>query len=156
MEVALFVPELEGMAKSFEELECWQLADRLRKEVWEICKQEQVCRWFKFCDGFTDAAGSVCRNISEGFRRQGSPQIVQFFGYALGSIAEVKDYLIECLTREYITRERCDELLELLEHAQAKTLNFKRYHERRTKREKGPRTQRAFFYHVAPDRWTMR
>jgi four helix bundle protein len=77
--------------------------------------------------------GSVCRNISEGFARFESSFIVQFFNYALASLAEVEDYLRECQARKFIDDARFEADLELLEHTRAKTLRFKHYHERKQK-----------------------
>ena len=119
------------MARKAEELECWQLADKLRTEVIALCAQPTVARYCKFCDGFMDAAGSVCRNIQEGFDRNRSTYIVQFFEYALGSLKEVIDYLHESKLRKFIDTTRHDELKEFAEHARAKTIKFKRYHERK-------------------------
>ena len=81
------------------DLRCWQLADAVRREVNALCKQPRLVNDFRFCDGFRDAAGSVCRNIAEGFARYESPSIVQFFRYALASLVEVQDYLNEASTR---------------------------------------------------------
>ena len=121
------------MASKITDLECWRLADELRTEVAAICAQEKVAERRRFCDGFTEASGSVCRNISEGFVRFESSWIVQYFGYALGSLAEVEDYLRECLTRGFIELQRFETDLALLEHTRAKTLRFKQYHERKLK-----------------------
>jgi four helix bundle protein len=121
------------MASKITDLECWRLADELRAEVHAICAQERVAERRKFCDGFTEAAGSVCRNISEGFGRFDSGYIVQFFGYALASLSEAEDYLRECQMRHFIDKARFDADLELLEHTRAKTLRFKQYHERKQK-----------------------
>jgi four helix bundle protein len=130
------------MATKFTELQCWRLSDELREEVNAICAQEQVTWRRRFCDGFTEAAGSVCHNIAEGFVRYESPQIVQFFTYALSSLAEVEDYLRECLTRRFITRDRFDKDLELLEHARAKTTRFMQHHKAREARRKQRRSGR--------------
>ena len=119
------------MAKRVQDLQCWQLADSLRKQVHAICAQAAVARHRRFCDGFSEAAGSVCRNISEGFGRFDSAPIVQFFGYALGSLAEVEDYLRECVTREFIDEGRFKELSKLAEHTRALTLNFSQYHQKK-------------------------
>ena len=121
------------MASKITDLQCWRLADRLRTEVHAICAQERVAERRRFCDGFTEAMGSVCRNISEGFARFESGFIVQFFNYALASLAEVEDYLRECQTRKFIDDARFDADLGLLEHTRAKTLRFKQYHERKQK-----------------------
>ena len=102
------------MATRVADLQCWRLADELRTEVHAICAQPQVTERRRFCDGFTEAAGSVCRNISEG-----------------------------CQTRKFILPERCTTLLELAEHTRATTLNFKRYHERKQReKRKAPRRTR--------------
>ena len=98
-----------------------------------ICAQDEVAPHFRFCSGFTEAAGSVCRNISEGFERFGSGSIVQFFSYALASLAEVEDYLRECVTRQFLERDRFQKNLDLAEHARATMLNFRRYHETKLK-----------------------
>ena len=94
-----------------------------------ICAQGTAARCFRFCEGFTEAAGSVCRNISEGFGRFESAQIVQFFSYALGSLAEVEDYLRECVTRNLIDEGHYQQVSKLAEHTRALTLNFSLYHQ---------------------------
>ena len=96
-----------------------------------ICAQEQVTWRRRFCDGFTEAAGSVCRNIGEGFGRYGSGPIVQYFTYALASLQEVKDYLGECRSRGFIDDSRLAADLDLLEHTKATTLNFMKYHRKK-------------------------
>ena len=127
------------MAKKVEELQCWQLADRLRSEVIAICAQKSVSTHFRFCAGFTEAAGSVCHNISEGFARYYSAPIVQFFTYALGSLGEVEDYLRESLERKFISNERFLKDMELAEHTRAKTLKFMQFHERKLKTRRADR-----------------
>jgi four helix bundle protein len=116
--------------RHFTELRCWQLADELRREVVAICAIERVRRRRRFCDSFEDAAGSVCRNISEGFARFDSGPIVQFFGYALGSLQEVEDHLRSVSLERSSTSPAFDRLWDLAEHTKATTLNFKRTHEK--------------------------
>ena len=127
------------MARKVEELQCWQLADRLRAEVNAICAQKSVSGHFKFCAGFTEAAGSVCHNISEGFARYYSASIVQFFTYALGSLEEAEDYLKESLTRSFISKERFLKDMDLAEHTRATTLKFMRFHEAKLKARRSGR-----------------
>ena len=130
------------MAREVEELQCYQLADQLRREVVAICAQERVTERRRFCDGFTEAAGSVCRNIREGFARYDSGPIVQFFRYALASLEEVKDYLCECAEREFIDQNRFATDLDLAEHTKATTLQFMRFHEAKRKRQTKKRRPR--------------
>jgi len=130
------------MAKRVDELQCWRLADQLRTEVIAICEQPDVSRHGRFCEGFTEAAGSVCRNIREGFGRFASGSIVQFFDYALGSLEEVEDYLHESRTRKFINPDRFARNLDLAEHTRATTLKFKRFHENKLPPSRPPRTSR--------------
>jgi four helix bundle protein len=118
----------------FRNLRCWQLADTIRSEVIAICAKEPLAKDFRFCDGFRAAAGSVCHNIGEGFTRYKSGEIVQFFGYALASMSEVKDYLVECQTRGAITTTVADRLLDDCEHTKAMMLKFVKPHKARGKR----------------------
>ena len=128
------------MAHKVEDLLCWRLADELRSEVHAICALPVVAERRRFCDGFTEAAGSVCRNLSEGFARFESAPIVQFFTYALGSLAEVVDYLHECHTRGHLDAARLARAIGLADHTRATTLNFMRFHQRRLKR-RSPHTR---------------
>ena len=104
-----------------------------------ICAHERVIRDFRFCDGFKDAAGSVCRNISEGFRRYESAEIVQFFRYALASSSEVKDYLIESELRGAIGAADRDRLLDECDHTESMMLKFIKPHLARTTRPRRTR-----------------
>jgi four helix bundle protein len=135
--LALDVPALFGMTTSnFRNLRCWQLADALRVEVIAMCARERVARDFKFCDNFLDAAGSVCHNISEGFARFESAEILRFFRYALASLAEVQDQLIESRERKFIEPAEFDRLWDQAEHTKATSLNFMKPHDAKVKSRK--------------------
>ena len=116
------------MPRRAEELQRWRLADKLRADVIAICEQKQVARYFRYCDGFTEAAGSVCHNIREGFVRYYPRPIIQFFTYALSSLEEVEDYLCEGLERKFLEKERYVDDMDLAEHCCATMLNFIRPH----------------------------
>ena len=117
--------------RDFRDLQCWQLASSIREEVIAICAKEQVATDFRFCSSFLDAAGSVCRNLSEGFTRFESPQILLFFGYALASLAEVQDHLEECRARHFIDQRQYEGLADRAQHAKAAVLKFLRPHRAR-------------------------
>jgi four helix bundle protein len=76
----------------------------------------------------------VCRNLAEGFTRFHSGEIVQFFTYALASLAEVQDYLSESLVRDALSRARYDQLIDLSEHVKATATNFMRPHQRKPRK----------------------
>jgi four helix bundle protein len=122
--------------RNFRDLQCWQLANRLRGEVNAICSMPKVAGDFKFCNSFRDAIGSVCRNIAEGFTRGSSCEIVQFFTYSMASLAESQDHLEECRIRSIIDKERFDLDWDLAEHTKATCKNFMKPHEERCRRQK--------------------
>ncbi len=153
-QVARVVPQAAGMAKRAEELECWQLANELRTEVVAICSQDKVARHFRFCDGFTEAAGSVCHNIREGFVRYESGPLVQFFTYALASLEEVADYLVECRTRKFIDEACHVRLRDLSEHTRATTINFMRAHQSKLREAKRSSSSRRVDRTSKPKRCT--
>jgi four helix bundle protein len=126
----------------FRELRCWQLADSVRAEVNAICAKAAVAQDFRFCNGFRDAAGSVCHNLGEGFTRYRSGDIVQFFTYALASIAEVQDYLVESCTRGAITQSDMTRLIDHCDHTRAMALRFMKPHEARLRRKSKARPPR--------------
>ena len=131
--------------KHFTELQCWQLANQLRQEVLAICAKPEVMRDGRFCDDFRAAAGSVCRNISEGFERFLGAEIVRFFRYALGSLGEVQDDLCECTARRVIDQAQFDRLWDLSEHTKATALKFMKSHQK----DQGTRSGRPNRKHVA-------
>ena len=117
--------------KTFRELRCWQLAHELRLEVLAICAREPASRHFSFCNSFQDTASSICRNLAEGFSRFNSAETVQFFRYALASLAELQDHFLDCLARDFIDSAQYDRLHDLSEHTKASVLNFIKPHIKR-------------------------
>ena len=56
-------------ARRFEDLVAWQLANRLKEEVFALTGSGHVTRDVKFCDQIRESARSAPRNIAEGFGR---------------------------------------------------------------------------------------
>ena len=61
--------------KRFEDLEIWQDARRLSKEIIFISKNTDLNKDFKFNAQIKDSSGSVMDNIAEGFERNGKYRI---------------------------------------------------------------------------------
>ena len=90
-------------AKSFEELEVWQVARKLCKEIYEVTNQPAVSKDFGFRDQIRRSAVSILSNISEGFERKGEKQFSYFLGIAKGSAGELRSQLYIALDLNYIT-----------------------------------------------------
>jgi len=76
--------------KRFEDLEIWQDARRLSKEIIFISKNTDLNKDFKFNAQIKDSSGSVMDNIAEGFERNGNMEFRQFLSIAKGSAGEAR------------------------------------------------------------------
>ncbi|MBI5366940.1 MAG: four helix bundle protein [Planctomycetes bacterium] len=86
----------------FEEIEAWQRARELTREIYGCSKTGPFSRDFGLRDQVRDAAISVMSNIAEGFGRRGTQEFLQFLSYACGSSTEVESELYVALDQEYI------------------------------------------------------
>ena len=97
----------------FEELEVWQLARELAKEIFELfSNSEQFSRDYKLKDQINGSSGSVMDNIAEGFERGGRNEFINFLTFSKGSAGEIKFQLFRALDRKYITQDQFDRLYE--------------------------------------------
>ena len=88
--------------RRLQELEVWQLANRLHLAIVRISATPRAQRDFRFFDQFLGASRSVPANIAEGFGRFRVKEFRQFLDYARGSIAEVQVHLIEAEARALV------------------------------------------------------
>jgi four helix bundle protein len=89
------------VAKKYQELIVWQLADELRQEVYGLTASGTIVRDFKSRSQLRDAAGAIAPNIAEGFRRGSSTDNARFVTYALTSLDETQDRLDDGIERRH-------------------------------------------------------
>ena len=94
------------IAKRYEDLDAWQLADALKKEVYALIKDGPAARDFEFRDQIRDSAASATKNIAEGFGRFRPKVFAKFMEYAVGSLMETQDSLKDGIDRGYFTPAR--------------------------------------------------
>jgi four helix bundle protein len=99
--------------QSFEEIEAWQKARELTKQVYEVSDQGAFSRDFGLRDQMRRAAVSILSNIAEGFERSGTGEFVQFLSAAKGSAGEVRAQRYVALDRHYIDAGTFKELSDL-------------------------------------------
>jgi four helix bundle protein len=93
----------------FEDIESWQLARVLRREVYQLTRSRPFSADFTLVDQIRRAAISIGSNIAEGFDRGGNREFMQFLSFAKGSVAEVKDQLYCALDQTYINQLQFDQ-----------------------------------------------
>ena len=92
--------------RRFEEIEAWQRARELTREVYRCSKVGAFARDFALRDQIRRAAVSVMSNIAEGFERGGTAEFAQFLAVSKGSAGEVESQLYVALDQEYISEEQ--------------------------------------------------
>jgi four helix bundle protein len=99
--------------RTFEDIEVWQLARQLSKEIYAFTVTGGFSKDFRFKDQINAASGSVMDNIAEGFGRGGRNEFINFLGIASGSLNETKSQLYRALDRDYITQDNFNILYAL-------------------------------------------
>lgn len=98
------------MIKSFEDLEVWQLARILVKEVYEITQKSEFQKDFSLKDQVRRCAVSIMANVSEGFERKTQKEFIQFLFIAKGSCGELRSHFYIAFDLGYINKETFDNL----------------------------------------------
>ena len=113
--------------KRFEDLEIWQEARRLSKEVIGVVKATDLKADFKLRDQIKGSSGSVMDNIAEGFERDGNIEFRQFLSIAKASAGESRSQLYRLFDNEYITKDELQKLTSDYETLSRKIANFINY-----------------------------
>src|SRR6266508_5946862 len=99
--------------QTFEEIEAWQKARELTREIYMVSVRGLFSKDFGLRDQIRRASVSVMSNIAEGFERGGTGEFVQFLSIAKGSAGEVKSQLYVALDQCYIDKETFAQLFAL-------------------------------------------
>ena len=100
---------------SFENLEVYQLAEKLADLIWEI-----VIKWEYFPKRtigaqLTEAADSVPANIAEGCGRYNTKDNCRFIKIARGSLYETKNWLRRAYRRNLLTDKQIENIKPIVE-----------------------------------------
>jgi four helix bundle protein len=111
----------------FEDLEIWQEARKLAKEVFLLSKETDLKTDFRFKEQIKASSGSVMDNIAEGFERDGNLEFRQFLSVAKGSAGETRSQIYRLYDCEYISEEQFKYLKNKYENLSGKIKNFITY-----------------------------
>lgn len=102
-----------GKIERFEDMEAWQKARKLTKNIYSITKSNGFSKDFALKNQIRKASISVMSNIAEGFERNGTSEFAQFLAIAKGSAGEVSSQLYIALDQDYITQKTFNDLNDL-------------------------------------------
>jgi len=129
--------------KDFRELVAWQLCDRLRSEIFSVTEQGPASRDFKYRDQLRDASASAPRNIAEGFGRYRPAEFARFLEFAVASLAEIKDGLLDGRDRGYLPAQTYKDLSNAASAADQVTRSLLRAKRAQVAREDQKRGRRG-------------
>jgi len=111
----------------FEDLEIWQEARRLVKEIQIISVEMELKSDIRFKDQIKSSSGSVMDNIAEGFERDGNIEFRQFLSIAKGSAGETRSQLYRVFDFGSIDEQKFEQLKKDYENLSGKIKNFIAY-----------------------------
>ncbi|MGC9521788.1 MAG: four helix bundle protein [Anaerolineae bacterium] len=113
--------------RRFEEIEAWQTARELTRQLYAISSQGAFAHDFGLRDQIRRAAVSIMSNIAEGFESDSQALFVKFLGYAKASAGEVRAQLYVALDTGYITAAQFTKLRDLAEKSSRQLSRFIAY-----------------------------
>jgi four helix bundle protein len=113
--------------KKFEDIEAWQHARQLCKEVHVFTVRPSFSKDFGLVKQIKKSSGSVMDNIAEGFDREGNAEFKQFLAISKGSCGETQSQLYRALDCNYISNEEFRTTYETAETTKAKIKGLMTY-----------------------------
>ena len=124
------------VAKRYEDLVCWQLADELEKLVLELTETGPVSKDFKFRDQIRDSSSSATRNMAEGFGRFWPAEHANFLRIAKSSLMETHSSARSGFNRGYFSAKDTDRMQRLCGRSGKAATRLVRYLESLTPRKR--------------------
>lgn len=115
------------MAKTFEEIERWQNAIVLDKEVYQFIMNSTIKTDFALKDQMLRASGSIADNIAEGFERGGNKEFIQFLFISKGSCGELRSQFHRCKLRNLIDEKVFEKFCDQIRTVSVKISNLINY-----------------------------
>ena len=118
--------------KSYRDLEVWQLAMILAKQVYEITAAFPKDERFGLVNQMRRAAVSVPSNIAEGHARSSTVDFQRFIKIAMGSVAELETQTLLSQDLGFVSIDQQQELMQPLDQIGKMLRGLHRSLERRT------------------------
>lgn len=113
--------------QKFEDLNIWQKARLLSRQIYPLTFKEPVASDFRLKDQIGGCCGSIMDNIAEGFERGSKNEFVNSLSIAKGETGELKSQLYRSLDNRYISAELFRELYSLADELTRMLTGFINY-----------------------------
>lgn len=116
-----------GTIERFEDIEAWQKARELTREIYRLSSRPSFCQDFVLRDQSRRSTVSIMANIAEGFGRRSHREFINFLNMAHGSAAEIHSHLYVALDQGYLTESEFRDLYTQAETASKMIQSFMNY-----------------------------
>jgi four helix bundle protein len=113
--------------KRFEDLETWQLAREICREVYRLTQKELFRKDFSLVDQVRRSSGSIMDNIAEGFEREGNKEFIYFLSIAKGSSGETRSQMYRAFDQQYLSADEFNSIKDKLVDESIKLKHFMQY-----------------------------
>lgn len=113
--------------KRFEEIQAWQTAREITKQVYMLSDQGQFGQDYGFKDQIRRAAVSVMSNIAEGFESNTQALFINFLGHAKASAGEVRSQLYVAYDLGYVSEDQFNFLADQTRKCSRQVYKFMKY-----------------------------
>src|SRR5262249_16925070 len=100
----------------FEDLEVWQKARGLTREVYQLTAGDRFSRDYGLREQMRRASVSIMANVAEGFSRKSDKEFSQFLFIAKSSATELQSQAYVALDQGYIEESDCKHFYDDLDH----------------------------------------
>jgi four helix bundle protein len=105
----------------YQDLVAWQLADELKRKVYDLVDNSSARHDFSFCDQIKKSASSAATNIAEGFAYFEHPEFAKHVRIAKSELTETHSHLGDGMDRRHWTGDQVKPMQELANRAIAVT-----------------------------------
>ena len=109
----------------FQDLKIWQLSIQIDNELFDIADRLEEKRLFRFAEQLRGAGMSISNNIAEGSGSSSKNEFRQFLNMARRSAFEVANILILLQSRNMISQESLEILLDKVDYLGRQITNFR-------------------------------
>jgi four helix bundle protein len=115
------------MVHRFQDLECWQLADQLKKKIYRLLDATSGSSDVRFANQLREAAASATANLAEAFGYYRHGEATKHARIARASLVEAQNHILDGVDRKHWSIERAEPLVQLSDRAIRATTGWMRY-----------------------------
>ena len=130
-------------ARHFRQLFVWQVSEQFKDAVRLLLTQCPTQVDWRFRSQLLSAVESVGANIAEGFARCSAAEFIRFLDYAIASLLEAEQRLVDGTRRGYYDQEQCVPAIRLLKRCFKGMLRLKRSQQRYLSARRAQRGRQA-------------